>query len=425
MSEADCLTMNIWAPDTGTRRKPVLLFAHGGSFCHGAGSEPDLSGAEIAAAGDVVVATINYRLGVLGFLDFSFLDEDFQPNCGVSDLVQALKWIRANAEAFGGDPENITLFGQSAGAIMTSMLPVMPDAASLVQRGICMSASPTTLHSKRNAQILARQYMEVAGLTKDSLVSTDAAELAARQKEFRAACGLGAGTFMPEVDGVLVRDHPIAAAARGDAIPVPLLLGTCREEMSLLFVKPVADVLEISGILDAGTDAEPPGMNERIASGYDMFGKRGPAILMSDLVFRMGSVWLAEALSAHTDVWMYRFDFETAAMRVSGMHTFHSCDIPFVFGNHECLKPRLMFLFSPLRSGIRRVTREMRQDFLAFARGEQLPWDACSGEYTPARCYGTPSTVEQAVPQDIKDRYKGSMFRKRSFAGEDNNMRTG
>lgn len=420
----DCLTLNIWSPDTAGGNKPVLVFVHGGSFCKGSGASPDINGAELAGCIDAVVVTLNYRLGALGFLDFSFLDEDFQPNCGVSDVLQALRWLKENVEGFGGAPGNITLFGQSAGAIITSMLPVMPATDGLVQRGICMSAGPTLPFTKDGSQELSEQFarfMEIRGA--DGLRAMDASALTARQAEFRTACGLGAGTFMPEIDGTMIREYPVAAAAAGRARPVPLLIGTCREEMSFLYVKPVANALEISGIMDAGVDAESAQVRERIARGYDRYGNRGPAILVSDLVFRMGSVWLAEAMSAMSDVWMYRFDYETPAMKVSRLHAFHSSDVPFVFGNHGSGMAPLMFLFSPSRRTIRAVSNEMREDFGTFARDGRLPWAKCRGRDTPAKCYRKTSVVEQAVEPDIKQNYIGSNFHTRSFAGENNNLR--
>lgn len=422
MSE-DCLRLSVWAAESSRTDRPVLVFLHGGSFCKGSTAEPDLDGTKLSAAGDAVIVTLNYRLGALGFLDFSDFNPEFQANCGVSDVAEALRWIQKNIHAFGGDPHNVTLSGQSAGAIMTSMLPAMPDLEGLVQRAILMSAGPTLPFTKETARDVSRKFAQFMQVDAGELATMNALTLTARQAEFARACGLGAGTFMPEIDGTLIRDYPIAAASRGDAVPVPLLVGTTREEMSFFFVKPVADYLDIRGIMDAGVDAEPEHVRSQIAGGYDRYGKRGPAVMISDLVFRMGSVWLAEAMSRLTDVWMYRFDFETFAMRISRLHAFHSSDIPFVFGNHsEGLAP-LMFLFSPSKKRIRELTAEMQKDFLQFASEGSLPWPRCSGEDTPAKCYGRKtSTVQQAVDPDIKQRYTSSNFYRRSFRGESNNL---
>lgn len=421
--DEDCLTLNVWTSDTDTKDKPVLFFVHGGSFCAGSGSDPEIHGANLAASCDCVVITVNYRLGVLGFLDFSEHCEDAQANCGISDIREALSWTYENVSAFGGDRENITMFGQSAGATVCSMLPSMPSVSRYVKRAILMSAGPTLPYSKDGGKELAGDFLMHAGLSMDALRKADSMHLARLGQSFARWSNLGAGTFLPEIDGDLVEEYPIAAAARGQAVSIPMLIGTTREEMSFLFVKPVAKSLEIEGIMDAGVEAESEEVRERIARSYERFGKRGPAIMISDLVFRMGSVWLAEALSPHANVWMYRFDYETPAMKVSKLHAFHSSDIPFVFGNYRDGMAPLMFLFSPSKKKIRNITSEMRKDFMTFARGEALPWDPCVGEKTPAKCYGSKVAVQPCVEPSIKQQYLDSNFRKRSFAGHSNNLR--
>lgn len=419
----DCLSLNIWVPENGSRYKPVLLFVHGGSFCGGASSARDINGADLAAAGDCIVVSCNYRVGVLGFIDFSGQDERLTANAGLQDVLQALAWVHDNIADFGGDPDNITMIGQSAGATLCSALPVIPKEQQLAKRAILMSAAPTLMSSKEGGRSAAQAFLDLAQTDMNGLLKMPVDELLSFQRRFIRSTGLGAGTYMPTVDGQLIRQYPIAAAASGQINPLPMLIGTTREEMSFLFVPPVAKTLEIDGIMEAGVDAETPEVQKSIAASYERYGRRAQATLISDLVFRMGSVWLAETMSLHADVWMYRFDYETAAMKVSKLHAFHSSDIPFLFGNYREGHAPLMFCFSPSRAGIRRVTQEVRRDFLAFARGEELPWDSCSGENTPAKCYAAKSTVEPCVPCEIKAKYLPSNFYRRSFAGENNNLR--
>ena len=140
--------------------------------------------------------------------------------------------------------------------------------------------------------------------------------------------------------------------------------------------------------------------------------------MFSDFAFRMPGVWLAEAQSGHADTWMYRFDYETFSMRLSGLHAFHSCDIPFLFGNLKAGLARLMFLLPPSRIRAKKLLREFRGDFLSFIKTGELPWEKCDGENTPAKCYKIPSFVEQAVPTEVKRTYDGSGFKNRSLKGE-------
>lgn len=416
----DCLTLNIWVPRQGRSGRPVLFFVHGGAFSGGSSSAPDIRGADLAAALDAVVVTVNYRIGVFGFVDFTSLNPSLENNLGIRDVLLALDWIRSHIADFGGDPDNITMSGQSAGATICSILPVLPKHCQNVRRALLMSAGPTLISTPEEAAAGAEAFLRCAGTDLETLRRLPAPLLLSHQLSYIRCSGRGAGTYMPVVDGALIRDYPIAAAARGEASPLPMLIGTTREEMSFLFVPPVAKALEITDIMEAGVEAEDPVVRDRIARSYDRYGRRGRALLISDLVFRMGSVWLAEAMSSLTDVWMYRFDFETPAMKVSQLHAFHSSDLPFLFGNYrEGLAP-WMFCFSPSKKKIRQVTQEMRADVAAFVRGAVLPWQQCRGEETPAKCYSDDSGVEACVHPDIKAVYKESAFYRRSFAGESN-----
>lgn len=418
--DEDCLTLNIWVPEGGSAGRPVFLFVHGGSFSGGAGSAPDIRGADLAVALQAVVVTVNYRIGVFGFVDFTQLNPALESNVGIRDVQLALRWVRRHIADFGGDPENITMAGQSAGATICSVLPVLSSGRKGVRRALLMSAAPTLMSTPDEAAEGAEAFLRCAGVSLEELGRLPAPELLAHQLSYMHRSGRGAGTYMPVVDGELIRDYPIAAAARGEADPLPMLIGTTREEMSFLFVPPVARALEITGIMEAGVESETPQTRERIAASYGRYGRRGQAILMSDLVFRMGDVWLAEAMSSLAPVWMYRFDYETPAMKVSRLHCFHSSDVPFVFGNYREGHAPWMFCFSPGRRKIRQITAEMRSDIAAFVRGGALPWEPCRGEDTPAKCYSESSHVEACVPAEIKEVYKDSAFYRRSFAGESN-----
>lgn len=427
MSE-DCLTLNIWSPVPGKKNdssgRAVMFFIHGGSFCVGSGGDRDIDGAKLAAFGDVIVVTVNYRLGVLGFLDFSFLGDDFYPNCGLTDIIEALRWTYTNIEAFGGDPENITVFGQSAGAIAASVLPVVPSARPYLSKVIMMSGGPTLLHTQKQYQLTARRFLEFMNIDRpDSLLTMPAEKLTARQKEFSRWCGLGAGTFMLEIDGDLIPEYPIPAAAKGAAKDIPILIGTTREEMSCLFIKPLAEILDVNSIMDVMVKAEDDQSCEAIPRLYERYGKRGKMLMMSDIVFRVGSAWYAEVYSAFADTWMYRFDYETFAMKLTRLHAFHSCDIPFVFCNHHTGMARWMFLLSPYKRGIQQVSDEIRTDFMRFAKTGRLSWDRCSGQNTLGKCYGRTSKFGHMIAPDVKELFNATEYHRRSFSGCSNTMR--
>lgn len=417
IASEDCLTLNIWSPGADDRKRAVFFYIHGGSFCSGAGSDPEYNGANLAKAADVVVVTINYRLGALGFLDFSFLGEEFSPNCGLSDIVQALRWIYENISAFGGDPESITVLGQSAGAIAASVLPVMPAAKKYVSRVIMMSGGPTLLYTREEYQNVAKQFMKFMGISSaQELLSIPAARLVGSQKKFASHCGLGDGTFMIEVDGGLVPEYPIPAAAQGAAKDIPILIGTTKEEMSFLCIKVLSNVLDIKKILKRNIALEKEETRMRLEKAYLRYGKRAESMMLTDRVFRMASVWYAEVYSQYANTWMYRFDYETTAMKACALHACHSSDIPFVFGNFHAGIFKWMFLLSSAKTS-KRISAEVQRDFAEFAKKGSLSWQECCGRDTPAKCYDKCFSVIPMVDPEIEKEYDKSEFKRQSFRG--------
>jgi para-nitrobenzyl esterase len=248
--DEDCLKLNIWAPEHGRDTKmPVLFYIHGGSFCKGAGSDPEYDGKNLAKKGMVGV-TFNYRLGVLGFMDFSFLGERFQPNCGLSDIVAALTWVYENISSFGGDPSSITVGGQSAGGIAASVLATMPAAKRYISKVIIMSGGPNWLNTPAQSHDIARGYMEFAGIkSAGRLMETPARRLASLQKSYSRCNGYGENTFAIQVDGGLVPEFPIPAADRGAAEGIPILIGTTAEEVAFARMKPLERILNLKDMI--------------------------------------------------------------------------------------------------------------------------------------------------------------------------------
>ncbi|MEA4854037.1 MAG: carboxylesterase family protein [Christensenella sp.] len=419
LTSEDCLYLNIWAPaEKSEKCCPVLFFIHGGSFAGGSGSDPAYDGANLARTAGAVVVTVNYRVGSLGFLDFSFLSEELKPNCGLHDVIGALRWVRSHIAAFGGDAENVTVFGQSAGGTMTAALTTIPAAQGLFSKAIVMSGGPTLLQSREEGQKTARQFLDFMKINDArTLMEMPAETLTEKQGAFASACGLGAGTFRISVDGTLVEDYPIPAAMQASRPSVPVLMGTTKEEMSFLLIKPVAKVLDIDGIMNAGVSHEDQNSLHVIPDTYQRhYGKkRGLSMMYTDMVFRMGNLWFAEAYSRTSDIWLYRFDYETAAMKVSGLRTFHSCDIPFVFGNFKAGLGKLVFLLTFSMKKAKKISREIQRDFITFAKTGVLPWQKCAGSDALAKCYREDSVLEPPVHPEIHESYMKTHFRKTSF----------
>ncbi|HEV3510303.1 MAG TPA: carboxylesterase family protein, partial [Candidatus Sulfotelmatobacter sp.] len=206
MSE-DCLAVNVWTPGVVGKKRPVMVWVHGGGFIEGSARNTWYDGASLAGRGDVVVVTLQYRLGVWGFLEIpDIAGQDFAQsgNVGLLDQVAALKWVKQNIVAFGGDPNNVTIFGQSAGGGSVGMLMVMPAAHGLFQKAIMESGTPKEIADKGRAIEVSREYMKIAGVTKIEELQklTMPQMLNAEKKLFRTSFGYSA--FRPVLDGTVL-----------------------------------------------------------------------------------------------------------------------------------------------------------------------------------------------------------------------------
>jgi para-nitrobenzyl esterase len=249
----DCLGVNVWTPAVDDSRRPVLVWIHGGGFMLMSAADPTWAGANLAARGDVVVVSVSYRLGALGFTHLAdAFGDDYATsgNCGLLDQVAALRWVRENIAAFGGDPANVTIFGESAGGMSVGCLLGMPAAAGLFHKAIPQSGAAETVMPPELGAASAARFLDAAGIAPgdvDSLAAlpvekvleAQAATMAAYgelRKQVRQA-GLAVSPislpFSPVQDGVTFPDQPLAAVAAGLSKEVPMLIGTTRHEWRL------------------------------------------------------------------------------------------------------------------------------------------------------------------------------------------------
>src|SRR4051812_13666017 len=304
----DCLSLNVWTPATDGARRPVLVWIHGGGFIGGSGAMNLYAGAPLAARGDVVIVTVNYRLGILGFLAHSELaDDDAEGatgNWGLLDQVAALRWVRDNIAGFGGDPDNVTVFGESAGGMSVSDLLAMPSARGLFRRAIVQSGPPNAVTMDRAEEVTAKLVAELGvgsptalrDIPTQALLDAQAALLAERR-----SAGL---PLLPVVDDVTMPIAPQRAIADGAARDIALLIGTNRDEAKMFMVADPKNrdadegVLHrrIEGIFRANDIVLSP---DDIIDGYrDAREGRGQSTaprdlwsaIESDRMFRIGSI---------------------------------------------------------------------------------------------------------------------------------------
>jgi para-nitrobenzyl esterase len=384
----DCLSLNVWTPelpDAPTvepgRGRPVMVFIHGGGFTSGSGSVFLYRGGNLVRNGDAVVVTINYRLGALGFLGHRDLaDPDgLVGNWGIHDQVAALRWVRDNIAAFGGDPGSVTIFGESAGGFSVATLLGIPAAAGLFHRAVVQSGG-AHVHSvedgERSAQRLAAM-LGIGSCTRESLERVPATELVAATEELgkrRPDPGMIPLPFLPIVDGVLLPDHPLAAVAQGAAAGIDLLIGTNRDELTLFGLgNPALMALDEEGVERWVDNAVPDMSGAEVIDAYRAARQaRGESIEASDawvaigtdIVFRWPSLQLAAAHVARgSRAYVYLFDWESPAFG-GILGSCHALELPFVFG---AVHLPVVQVFSGAGPAVENLSMQMQQAWLAFA----------------------------------------------------------
>lgn len=387
--DEDCLFLNVWAPSgtTAGDGKPVMVWVHGGAYVYGAGSQPIYSARNVIAGDqpeDVVVVTLNYRLGALGWLDLSSFSTDdcrFDTNLGLRDVLLALQWVRDNIAAFGGDPDQVTIFGESAGAAVVTTLLTSPAAAGLFAGAIAQSAPVTSVYDSARGRRTAELVLDKIGVRHDDVRTWRDAPLdaivAATGEALAEVPQTTPGTlaFAPIVDGDIVPDYPATLAREGKSHPVPLLIGTNRDEAALFrwMKTPLMPITpDAIKAMFAELAADQPGLQlpsqAQIESAYS--GLRARATVMGvarDVGFRMPSVWFAEGHSKVAPVYLYRFDWATPMLRLLRIGATHATELPYVWGN-LVLGPRdITFKLGGLKTG-KAVSRRMRARWVNFAK---------------------------------------------------------
>ncbi|MFX1477553.1 MAG: carboxylesterase/lipase family protein, partial [Promethearchaeota archaeon] len=225
----DCLTLNIWTPAADDEKRPVLFWVHGGAFIMGGGTHEFYEGLALVKRGNVVVVTFNYRLGVLGF---SYIP-DITINAGILDQALALRWVYDNIGKFGGDPENITIFGESAGGYSVLTLPVIPQAKGLIRRVIAQSAPAIDPEvSDKNTRSVMRKLKLKKGDI-ESFRKIPPEKIIEAQNEFMGTDPNNLMAFRPLIDGKTIPKHPLKAFQEGDLKNIDFMIGTNLDEAKL------------------------------------------------------------------------------------------------------------------------------------------------------------------------------------------------
>jgi len=422
----DCLSLNVWAPRDAVEAaasgspKPVMVWIHGGGYFQGSTAQRYYDGRHLAENGDVIVVTVNHRLGVFGFVDFSSLADGerggerrggepgggesaansvgsgfrhgFDANVGLRDQIAGLEWVRENIAAFGGDPGNVTLFGESAGGASVIALMASPMTTGLFHRAIAQSAPVTSIYGRERAAAVAERLLDIVGIDRHEahrlrdLDPFDLVDAGAELVHQVSSEVPGTLAMAPVLDDEVLPEYPLTVFREGRAPRVPLIVGTNHDESSffklmrspLLPITPAAVEQMFAEIASDRPEFE--GAGKRITDAYPAYPRRRtPAEVSRDAGFRMPSIWLAEAHSRYAPTWMYRFDHATPLLKVTGIGATHAAELAYVFGSFAPRGKDIVFGMGGRPEALR-VSARMQARWLAFAHGrspdaEEAPVD--------------------------------------------------
>jgi para-nitrobenzyl esterase len=382
----DCLTINVLRPVSASRKQlgmPVMVFIHGGGYSVGSSQDFAGRGERFVRSGRVVYVSFNYRLGALGYLDFSRYSTPERPlesNLGLRDQVAALRWVRDNIRAFGGNPRNVTVFGESAGGNAVLTLMATPAAEGLFARAIAQSAPTSAAFSHALTAVWAAEFVEelrslragvdAASLTPNELLSTahvaDLTRAAVVIQSRTPDANPGTFCLVPVVDGDFLPERPLDAFRHGRAHRVPLIIGTNEREGSLFRGR--VDILPRSPLRIAAIfDNAPVSSHDAMRSVYaSLPPKRSSTDFGGDFVFWYPSLQIGELHSRFAQVYVYRFDLAPRLMHLLGIGATHGIELFALFDQVDGPAARAMSVLGG-RDLFISAGERMRRHWLRFA----------------------------------------------------------
>ena len=416
--DENCLTLNIWTPAADTAARPVLIWIHGGGFVSGSGALPIYSGDTFARDGDLVVVTVNYRLGPLGFLYFGSENggSDTEPgNYWLTDHIVALQWIRDNIAAFGGDPANITIAGQSGGAFSTAALAAHPQSSGLFHRAILQSPPlGLPIPALAEARQITATYLDIVGAKDlDELREVPWTRLIQASAEMYVQSmkwGHWRVPHTPVLDNASLTCDPVELVLDDAALDIDILIGWTKEEANLVFaVNPMYADTTREQVMARLAES----FGDEATEVYASYQARRPGAtpqevlmdLISDELFAAPAIEVAQARAARgRPVWAYRFDFPSPAFD-GRLAAAHCLELPFVFDNFDNWShaPLVDGIESPARDGL---CAAMHQAWISFIRtGDPnhagLPkWQRYTEDRPTTMRFDTVSTTTE-VPREV------------------------
>ncbi|MGE6378933.1 carboxylesterase/lipase family protein [Peribacillus muralis] len=376
MGEA-CLFLNIWSPRADDKKRPVMVWIPDGAYISGAGSINRFNGHSLAKNGDVVVVSINYRLGALGYLDFTGLagdGEKFETNLGLRDQVASLRWIKENIEVFVGDPENVTIFGELSGGNAVTTLLTVPSARGLFQKAIAGSPTSTSVYGKEIARQASERFLQILRIGNNethrlkTLPVSDIVAASSRLLQEHSQGMHGSLPFGPVVDGDFLPDDPLDSIRSKKTEGIPLLIGINRDESSSFGQLDPHLIPSNAEMIDKMFENTDPGAKERIKNAYWPFPEREAALgIGRDAVYHISSIRYAEAYSKIERTWIYHYDRKTASICLENGGGASIVEHPFALQNFSAtLVERINSI--RFRSAAHKVSNRIKNHWVNFAK---------------------------------------------------------
>lgn len=392
--DTECLTVNVWTPDPGGRGLPVMVWLHGGAFLLGTSAGASYDGAAYARSG-VVFVSLNHRVGYEGFGWVA----DAPSNLGVLDQIAALRWVQENIVRFGGDPDRVTVFGQSAGASSVVTLAASAAAQGLLHRGIAQSVGGL-FAGEDEARRIAEMITGALGVepTAEALGTVPAEAIHAAQTTPLAAMAAEPAawtqTFVPYtlvIDHEVLESPPWTAMRSGAGRAVDLISGSTADECRLFTAD--ADPSDIDPGRAARDMRLPASAVDACRAAHPGIGAADlHALLLSDALFRMPSLWCAEShTAAGGRTYAYVFDW-SSPVRDGALGACHSVDVPFTFGVTDDEIGRAL-LGTPVPPDFAGLSAELRTAWVSFADTGDPGWPEFRADRSLTRRWGTPATV--------------------------------
>ncbi|MUL47988.1 carboxylesterase/lipase family protein [Mycobacterium sp. CBMA293] len=372
MRDEACLTVTVWSPDA-TGSLPVMVWIPGGAFVFGAGQLQLYNGSRLAANGNVVVVNVTYRLGVFGGFELSDLGPGFDDNLCLRDQIAALQWVRDNIAAFGGDPEQVTVFGESAGATSVLALLASPVADGLFGRAIAQSPALTLIADRETRARQAHEFVRRLGVGVDEIAALPQRQLrrAAGQLQGESAANSPKLAYGLTYGVDLLPEHPVTAARAGAVTKLPLIVGTNSREASMFAWGKPPMLPTTVPMIDDYFERTAPDAKDAVLQSYPSYPRRRALIEVgSDVMFGVPTWAFADAYSQHAPTHVYRFDHTTWTLKVLGLGATHGSEIVHIQHSYGSYLGRMLH---PLGRQVQpSVGRRMQRLWLDFASRERL-----------------------------------------------------